>query len=309
MTYAGARGNTESQMAQTLHFSLDQTQLHPAFASLERRLKAVLEQGQVQLAVANSLWPQIDYPFLQELISLTKEYYGALIHPIEYGQTEAAREKIDTWVEQKTEDKIKDLIPPGLIDALTALVLVNAIYFKGNWASQFDLSLTKKATFRVTPAEEIEVPMMSQQQKFRYAEGESLQVLELPYVGGALSMVLLLPSKVDGLAELEAALNTENLDKWTSDLREREVLVALPVFKMSGKFMLGGTLASMGMADAFGSNTDFSGMDGSKSLFISEVIHQAFIEVNEEGTEAAAATAVVMARSIPPPVPTSRRQD
>ena len=306
MTYAGARGNTESQMAQTLHFSLDQEQLHPAFASLESRLKAVQERGNIKLAVAHSLWPQIDYAFLEGFISLVKENYGVLISPVNYAQTEAARKKINTWVEKKTEDKIKDLIPPGLIDALTTLVLVNAIYFKGNWARQFDPSLTKGATFWMRPAEGIEVPMMTQQQDFRYAESESVQVLELPYVGGDLSMFVVLPRKVDGLAELENALTAENLEKWTSDLWEREVFVALPVFKMSGKFMLGGTLASMGMTDAFGSNADFSGMDGSKSLFISEVIHQAFIDVNEEGTEAAAATAVVMARSIPPPVPTFR---
>lgn len=306
MTYAGARGNTESQMAQTLHFSLDQEQLHPAFASLESRLKAVQERGNIKLAVAHSLWPQIDYAFLEGFISLVKENYGVLISPVNYAQTEAARKKINTWVEKKTEDKIKDLIPPGLIDALTTLVLVNAIYFKGNWARQFDPSLTKGATFWMRPAEGIEVPMMTQQQDFRYAESESVQVLELPYVGGDLSMFVVLPRKVDGLAELENALTAENLEKWTSDLWEREVFVALPVFKMSGKIMLGGTLASMGMTDAFGSNADFSGMDGSKSLFISEVIHQAFIDVNEEGTEAAAATAVVMARSIPPPVPTFR---
>ena len=306
MTYAGARGNTESQMAQTLHFSLDQEQLHPAFASLESRLKAVQERGNIKLAVAHSLWPQIDYAFLEGFISLVKENYGVLISPVNYAQTEAARKKINTWVEKKTEDKIKDLIPPGLIDALTTLVLVNAIYFKGNWARQFDPSLTKGATFWMRPAEGIEVPMMTQQQDFRYAESESVQVLELPYVGGDLSMFVVLPRKVDGLAELENALTAENLEKWTSDLWEREVFVALPVFKMSGKFMLGGTLASMGMTDAFGSNADFSGMDGSKSLFISEVIHQAFIEVNEEGTEVAAATAVVMARSIPPPTPTFR---
>jgi len=306
MTYAGARRNTESQMAQTLHFSLDQKELHPTFASLDRRLETVLEQGQIQLAVANSLWPQIDYAFLEGFMSLVKENYGVLISPVNYAQTEAARKVINTWVEQKTEDKIKDLIPPGLIDELTTLVLVNAIYFKGNWARQFDPSLTKGATFWMTPAEGIEVPMMTQQQDFRYAESESVQVLELPYVGGDLSLVVLLPRKADGLEELENALTAENLEKWTSDLWEREVFVALPVFKMSGKFMLGGTLASMGMTDAFGSNADFSGMDGSKSLFISEVIHQAFIEMNEEGTEAAAATAVVMARSIPPPTPTFR---
>lgn len=306
MTYAGARGNTEIQMAATLRFALEQEALHPAFASLENRLRAVQELGNIQLAVANSLWPQIGYTFLKEFILLTEKYYGAVINPVEYGDPEGARKKINRWVELKTEDKIKDLIPPRLIDELTTLVLVNAIYFKGNWANQFDPGLTKEATFWVTKDEESEVPTMNQQKEFGYAESENLQVLELPYVGSDLSMVVLLPKMIDGLAELEDTLTKESLEKWTSNLWETEVRVSLPVFKMSGMFMLGGTLASMGMTDAFGSSADFSGMDGSKSLAISEVVHKAFIEVNEEGTEAAAATAVVMARSIPPPQPTFR---
>lgn len=301
MTYAGARGNTERQMARTLHFTLGERQLHPAFASLEARLNAVQEPGDIQLSVANSLWPQIDYIFLEEFISLTKKNYGVLITPVDYRHTEAARTKINSWVEKKTEEKIKDLIPPPLINALTTLVLVNAIYFKGNWASQFDPSSTEDAPFWLTPAAKIEAPMMTQQQEFRYAESESLQVLELPYVGHDLSMIVLLPEDVNGLAELENSLTTQNLERWVSGLWQREVLVVLPRFKMSWGFDLSDTLASMGMTDAFGGNADFSGMDGTKSLYIDKVIHKAFIDVNEEGTEAAAATAVIMMRCLPPP--------
>lgn len=306
MTYAGARGNTEMQMAQTLHFSLGQKEIHPVFGSLMSRLKGVQESGDVKLMIANSLWPQIDYSFLQEFISLTTEHYGAGINPVDYSDAEAARKKINKWVAENTEDMILDLIPPRLIDQLTTLVLVNAIYFKGNWADQFDQDLSEEAIFWVTAENGIEVPMMNQKHEFGYTETENVQVLELPYEGGDLSMVVLLPKAIDGLTDLENTLTTENLESWTNNIWEQEVLVSLPRFKVSGEFMLGGTLSSMGMTDAFGSGADFSGMDGSTGLAISEVVHKAFIEVNEEGTEAAAATAVVMARSIPPPPPTFR---
>lgn len=306
MTYAGARGNTERQMAETLSFDLNQEEIHHAFASLGKRLRASQGSGSVQLIIENSLWPQIGYAFLLEFISILEECYGAKLHPVEYGNPEVARAEINNWVEEKTSGKVKDLIPPGLIDALTTLVLVNAIYFKGNWASKFDPELTKESTFWIAKEEGIDAPMMYQRGEFRYGESEGVQVLELPYEGGDVSMILLLPKEIDGLSSLEDVLSVEYLDEVIRNLWETEVDVSLPSFNMDGKFMLGGTLAAMGMSDAFGSRADFSGMDGSKKLFISEVIHKAIIEVNEEGTEAAAATAVVMARSIPPPVPTFR---
>jgi serpin B len=285
MTYAGARGNTEVQMAKTLNFPLGQEALHPVFSVLETRIEAVQKQGLVQLLIANSLWPQIGYSFLEEFLSRTEEFYRARITPVEYGDPEAARMKINKWVAEKTEDRIKNLIPPRLLDPLTTLVLVNAIYFKGDWANQFDPELTQPATFWVEADTETEVSMMNQQQDFYYSETESLQVLELPYEGEELSMVVLLPKEKDGLEELEDVLTLEHLDLWMSGMWKTEVLVSLP---------------------KFGGDADFSGMDGTRALAISEVVHKAFIEVNEEGTEAAAATAVVMARSIPPPTPIFR---
>jgi serine protease inhibitor len=301
MTHAGARGSTEAQMAQVLHFSLGQGRLHPAFASLEAKLKAVQEKGHIQLKVANALWPQEGYAFLEDYLALTKKYYGVLLTPVDYRETEAARQKINAWVEEQTQDKIKELIRPGILDVLTRLVLVNAIYFKGDWKSQFQPALTKPAPFWVTPREKIQTPTMTQRQRFRYAERDGLQVLELPYAGDDVSMLLLLPEKVDGLGRLEDALTPENLDRWTRPLEEKEVQVFLPKFKESSQFRLEKTLASMGMVDAFEMDkADFSGMDGRKWLYIAAVIHQAFVEVNEEGTEAAAATAVVIkARSAP----------
>ena len=306
MTYAGARGNTAAQMAQALHFPLDQEQLHPAFASLEARLGDIGGKGHIQLRVANALWPQEGYVLLDAFLALTKRYYGVRVTAVDYGEAETARRTINAWVEEKTEDKIQDIIPSGLLDELTRLVLVNAIYFKGDWASQFDQSLTNDAPFWVTPDEQIQAPMMSQVHGFRYGEGDGLQVLELAYAGDDLSMVVLLPREIDGLAELEERLTVENLDRWTRRARQREVEVSLPRFEITFPARLSGILMSMGMVDAFG-DADFSGMDGTKLLQIAAVLHKAFVAVNEEGTEAAAATAVIMKlKALPSPLPVFR---
>ena len=294
MTYAGARGNTGTQMAQTLHFRLDHKQLHPAFAFLEARLKIIQEKGHILLKVANALWPQVGYPFLEEYLALTKEFYGVLITPVDYRDPEAARGKINVWVEEKTQEKIRDLIPLGILNVLTRLFLVNAIYFKGSWASQFEKNLTKAAPFWTTPSEKVEAPMMTQKHTFRYGEGDDMQILELPYVRDDLAMIVLLPKKVDGLAELETALTVENLGKWMGNVWKTEVRVFLPRFKISREFELKHALVSMGMSDAFDmGKANFSGMDGNKNwCYIAAVLHKAFVDVNEKGTEAVAATAV-----------------
>jgi serine protease inhibitor len=307
MTYAGARGDTEIQMAQALHFLLDQELLHPAFAFLEAKLGDIGRKGHIQLRVANALWPQKGYALLEEFLAQTKQYYGVRVTTVDYGDAETARCTINAWVEEKTENKIQEVIPPGLLDDLTRLVLVNAIYFKGNWASQFDQSLTSDAPFRVTPDEQVQVPMMSQVHGFRYREGDGLQVLELPYAGNDLSMVVLLPREIGGLAALEERLTVENLGRWTSGLWQSEVQLFLPRFEITFPFRLDDTLKSMGMVDAFGGDADFSGMDGTKSLCIGAVLHKAFASVDEEGTEAAAATAAMMqAMGLPLPPPTFR---
>ncbi len=306
MTYAGARGNTEKQMGTALHFTLDQKRFHPAFACLESQLKAIHEKSDIELNIANALWAQEDYVFLREFLDLIQSNYGTVLNHVDFKRTcEAARKKINVWVEQKTKDKIKDLIKPGVLNALTRLVLTNAIYFKGAWESQFKKYRTKESPFWLSIDKSVEVPMMTQKRQFRYMENDSLQILELPYVGDDLAMIALLPRKVDGIAQLEADLSVENLNMWIGHLRKGEVSVFLPKFKMTSQFRLSETLASMGMPDAFGGNADFSGIDGTKDLFFSAVIHKAFVDVNEEGTEAAAATAAVIsltsAPSTPPP--------
>ena len=318
ITCAGARDNTAKQMAETLHFPLDQKQLHPAFAELKATLNAVQAKEKVELHVANSLWPQKGYPFLKEYLDLTKKYYGVTITPVDYKTAqEATRKMINTWVEGKTERKIKDIIQPGVLDALTRLVLVSAIYFKGNWESQFKRSATKHVPFHLSQKKSVSVPMMNQTETFGYTEHENVQILELPYVGSDLSRLVLLPKEIDGLADLEKALRVDNLENWRKRLRKRVVSVFLPRFKITSQFRLTETLKSMGMTDAFdASKANFSGMDGNlnllgvrrnepeqvrdsnvpstqsprEPLYIGSVLHKAFVVVNEEGTEAAAAT-------------------
>ena len=297
MTFAGARGNTAREMAAALHFSMEGEELHLAFAGLKGQLLEAEGQGGVRLKVANALWPQIGYPFLPEYLALLERCYGTTATPVDYARAaEEARQTINRWVERETEQKIKDLIPPGVLAPLTRLVLTNGIYFKGDWASQFRKGTTHDAPFHGTRGSSIKAPMMTQQHRFRYGEREGLQFIELPYAGKELSMIVLLPRRVEGLAELEQALTPEGLADWTGGLQEQEVVVFLPKFKVTSQFRVDTALRALGMVDAFSpGKADFSGMDGKPHwLYISAVLHKAFVDVNEEGTEAAAATGVVV---------------
>jgi serpin B len=323
MTYGGAQGDTENQMAQTLHFNLTPDKLHPAFAAMEANLNAVQQKGQVKLAEANSLWPQVGYEFLPDYLALCLKNYGITITPVDYmGHTEAARKTINDWVEARTNRKIVELLKPGVLDGSTRLALVNAIYFKGKWVSQFETNLTENEPFYVSSGKTVTAPtyafpyaesarLMRQTGDFGYAELPDLQVLELPYAGDDLSMIVLLPREVDGLGNLEAGMTAENLTAWITNLKGQKVNVFLPKFKMTAEFSLKDTLMALGMSDAFDPDrADFSGMDGRKDLYVGAVIHKAFVEVNEEGTEAAAATAVLMdfaaVMQHPQPIPVFR---
>lgn len=302
MTYAGARGKTAQEMKRTMHFTLGANKTHTLFAELAARLDSVQKKGDVQLYIANSLWPQQDYPFLPGYVSLMKEQYGVSVTPVDYAEaTEKARTLINSWVEEKTREKIENLIVEGVLDPMTRLVLVNAIYFKGNWAIQFDPNQTKDSDFKLLNDEIKQVPMMHQKGVFGYREIKGAQILELPYVGGQFSMIIILPSNGTALSGLEDQLSVEKIDSWLSQVREQEVHVFLPKFKITwGTVKLNDSLKSLGMREAFDIYADFSGMDGTDDLYIGCVLHKAFVEVNEEGTEAAAATAVVMKiKSIP----------
>jgi len=301
MTYAGARGQTEKEMAEVLHFSLAQEPLHSSFSKLQSELNAIQDKGHVQLSIANSLWAQQGYHFLDTFFDLNKKYYGTGLNFVDFAaQTESARKTINIWVEDKTQQKIKELIKPRMVDSLTTLVLCNAIYFKGDWMSQFDKKRTIDSDFYTSSDKAIKVSMMSQKTKFKYNDFGDFSAIELPYEGNDLSMIIFLPKEIDGIAEFERNLTNDNVKNWIDRLSnsyESEILVSLPKFKTTCEFELADILAEMGMPHAF-AGADFSGMTGKKDLFISKVIHKAFVDVNEEGTEAAAATAVVMEKGI-----------
>ena len=295
MTYAGARGETAEQMAKTLHFTLPNDRQHAAFGSLIKEMNGDGKKRGFQLSTANALWTQKSYLFAPGFLKLTKDDYQAEANEVDFVKdTENSRKTINAWVEKQTQEKIKDLLPERSVNADTRLVLTNAIYFKGDWVSQFKKDRTKPASF-VSGDKKIEAPFMSQKYKFGYLEDETFQALEMPYVGKDLSMVVLLPKKADGVTGFEKALTAEKLNLWLSKLHETEVEVTMPKFKTTVEFELSDTLSKMGMPLAFTQRADFSGMnDGKGSLNISKVVHKAFVDVNEEGTEAAAATGVIV---------------
>jgi serpin B len=294
MTYAGARGETASQMAKVLHFTLPQEKLHPAFGDLRRYWDVKGEESGYRLSVANRLWGQQGFHFLPGFLAVTREHYGAELAQVDFARgTEPARQRINAWVQEQTHGKIQDLIPPGVLDAMTRLVLTNAIYFKGEWTERFRKELTQVAPFRISARQQTDVPLMYRQDDFRYSAGDGLKALELPYGKGDLAILVLLPDEIEGLSALEAKLTTDNLSRWQSGLRKQEVRVFLPRFKLTSQFQLAEVLRAMGMSRVFTpGEADLSGMSSEQELFVSAVIHKAFVDVNEEGTEAAAATGV-----------------
>jgi serpin B len=311
MTYAGAAENTEAEMAKTLHFHIPKTQVNDEMRSLLASWKSSDKKQGYRLNVANRLWGQEAYKFLDDYLRVTRDDYGAELARVNFNQADAARDAINKWVEDNTQDKIKNLIPSAGTIQGARLVLTNAVYFKGEWRDQFNKAFTKDQDFHSSDARTIKAPLMTQKHRFRYAAADGLQFLELPYGDGSLSMVVLLPKKVDGLSDLESKLTAASLDQWRTSATSRDVIVFLPKFKTTAQFQLADVLKAMGMASAFDAKTaDFSGMTGGRDLFISAVLHKAFVDVNEEGTEAAAATGVVMmpmaARINPEPPPVFR---
>ncbi|MGA2167918.1 MAG: serpin family protein [Terracidiphilus sp.] len=295
MAYAGARGDTASEIAKALHFTLPPERLHPAMGALLANLNAAHDG--YQLRVADALWAEKDYTFLDDYLKLTSTDYGAGFNRVDFkGAPDAVRLTINQWVEQQTADKIKDLLQPGVLTPAMRLVLTNAIYFKGNWQTQFDKAQTRDEDFHLSAAQTVKAPLMNLQGRFNYFNGGTFQVLEIPYKSGDLSMIVFLPNDVNGLSALEQSLTASSTQQWLGQLRPgSKVILTLPRFKMTQQFELAGTLGAMGMPQAFEKNVaDFSGMTGKRDLWISAAIHKAFVDVNEEGTEAAAATGIVM---------------
>lgn len=303
MTYAGARGTTAREMAQALHIT-SEGNAHAAFAQLNTLLEKVQHSDQVQWRAANALWPQQGTPLLPEFLALIRQHYGAALTPLDFAKdTPQAARTINRWVEDKTHNKIQDLVRPSDLDPSTLLVLTNAIYFKGNWARRFDPTFTKQAEFSLPEnRKKIRVPMMFQKGLFRYGEHEDIQLLELPYVGDKLAMVIVLPMKTNALSTIEDKLSADNLTTWLSRSYPTDVNVSLPKFTITwGTHELNAALQALGMRSAFGAEADFSAMYGNKDLFLGAVLHKAYAEITEEGTEAAAATAVVTKRGMSAP--------
>lgn len=311
MTYAGASGDTATQMAQVLHFMGDQQQVQADFARLQEQLKEAEKHKGIQLSIANALWVQQGHPFLPAFLQTARQEYGANVKQADF-KTAApmATREINQWVAQKTKDKIQEILAPGSLNSDTRLVLANAIYFKGAWAEPFEKRLTRSEPFRLSSTRQIDAPFMSHTTPVKYFEDDAMQAVELPYAGGELGMVVLLPRNIDGCSNLEQTLNPDKLKGWLAQMRKQKVEIHLPRFKLESGFSLQGVLAGMGMPDAFSTRADFAGIDGVRDMFISFVFHKAWGEVNEEGTEAAAATAVgVQATAVmrrPPPIPVFR---
>ena len=308
MTYAGAHGETEQQMAETLHYTLPQEDLHPAFNGLDLELGSRGEGAKgkgegFRLNIVNAIWGQEGYKFLPEFLGVLAENYGARLRLLDFVKApEESRITINDWVSDQTEGRIEDLIPQGIINVLTRLVATNAIYFNAAWSEPFDPNLTEDGTFYLLDGGEVTVPIMRQTTDFGYAEGEGYQAVELPYDGREISMVILLPEAGE-FEVFEGSLDAKRVGAIVKDLAHRHVALTVPRFEFESGFSLVEALATMGMPVAFSTEADFSGMTGNRDLFIADVIHKAFVSVDEAGTEAVAATAVVMELSAMPEEP------
>ena len=307
MTYGGARGNTEKEMAAALEFQLPQDKLHLAFDALDLALASRgqgakgKDQQPFRLHVVNAIWGQTGFDFLPSYLELLAENYGSGLRILDFQKNpESSRVAINNWVAQQTEQKIKDLIPEGSITDMTRLVLTNAIYFNAAWLNQFDKNSTKPGDFTLKNGSKVSVPMMHEQESFNYGSGDGYQVVELPYDGNELSMVILLPDQ-GKFDSFEASLTGQSVTGIIQGMKSRTVQLSMPKFTTEQSFGLKSALTSLGMKDAFAPGlADFSGMDGKKDLYIQDVVHKAFIAVDEAGTEAAAASGVIVGTTAVP---------
>ena len=299
MTYAGARGTTEAQMADVLHYTLPQDRLHPAFNRLDQDLAQEAapagDQQPLQLKIANAVWAERTFSFLPAYLDLIARQYGAGIEQADFvNNAEAARRDINHWVSQQTNNKIKDLVPEGALDPLTRMVLVNAIYFKADWLNPFDPNDTGDQPFHLLDGTQVQSRQMSGPLSAPYMAGDGFQAVELPYAGETAAMDIIVPDE-GRFEQFEAGLDAQQFQGIIDALQPTGLQVGLPKFSYRSSFSLGDRLAALGMPAAFNaSQADFSGMTGRRDLYISEVLHQAFVAVDEQGTEAAAATAVGM---------------
>jgi serpin B len=298
MLYAGTDGKTKKEIKQVFHFTPEK-ELHPYFSELIRRLKNV---SGCELNIANALWVQEGYEFKKEFLNIVKKFYDGVVKELNFKTSpEECRKKINEWVEQKTKGKIKELIEKGSISSLTRLISTNAIYFNGEWCHQFNKKLTKEMPFYQINGIEKQVPMMQFEdfKEFNYFEDTIVQVLEMKYKGEKISMIIILPKNKDGIKNVEEVLNIDILNNWLDRMRLTKVDVYFPKFKMERAYTLTENLRGLGIISLFGPEANLSGITGERDLFISEIFHKSYIDVNETGTEATAATGVGFPESIP----------
>ena len=313
MTYAGARGETAEEMAEALRYELENEDLHPAFGALEAEFVRRNEDGQdvedptgedadgpaFEFNTANATWGQEDLEFEEAFLDLLEAYYEAGMRLVDYaGDPEGAREEINEWVAEQTNDLIEELLPEGSISESTRLVLTNAIYFYAMWKYPFDEGDTESGTFTALGGEESEVQMMHQSIEVPYAEIDGHQLVELPYANDDSSMVIVLPAEGEFEA-FEEAFSVDRLATMLAETATPEVDLTMPKFEIETQFSLVEAMGALGMEQAFGPGADFSGMTGDAGLFIDDILHEAVVDVDELGTEAAAATAVIMDESAP----------
>lgn len=308
MTYAGARGETATEMADALHYTLAQEELHPAFNWLDLTLEsrgadAEGSDGEpFRLSVVNATWGQAGYPFLEDYLDVLAINYGAGLRTMDFvGAPDPSRIEINDWVTDQTEGRIEDLLPEGSITSDTRLVLTNAIYFNAAWANKFDEDFTRDGEFTLIDGSTVTTDMMHQEETFGYVAGEGYQALELPYDGNEISMVVLLPD-AGTLPAFEASLDAAAIHEITDSIEYQQVAVTMPRFTFDSGFSLVETMRTLGMEQAFTGAADLSGMAEGGDLMITDIFHKAFVLVDESGTEAAAATAVVVGEtSVEPP--------
>ncbi|MBN1554755.1 MAG: serpin family protein [Phycisphaerae bacterium] len=301
MTYVGARNQTARQMADVLHYGQGEEYFQRYGAFLKETKPGLL--AKYHLYTANALWPQEGYPFCPEFLDINKKYFQAAMFPVEYEkQFEKARKRINGWVETKTKKRIQDLLPEGSLDHLTRLVLTNAVYFKGDWQKPFKKDSTRDELFFLLNGKKKTIPMMHQTGHLMYGITDELHLLRLPYKGNEISMIILLPKEKLALPKIEKQLTSQTLKTWLAKIgqsqRALNIHVSLPKFRVEYAPKLKKALRDLGMSDAFDiqRKADFSGMEKQKELYISDIFHKAFLQTDEKGTEAAAATAVVMKR-------------
>jgi len=300
MTYAGAANKTEAEMREVLYFKENNDKFHKEFSEILKKVEVkTKDKASPQISIANKLYAQKDYKFKDDFLSIPKKYYNSELQKVDFKDEknrDEARKEINSWVEKNTNNKIQELIAPNILSDLTRLVLVNALYFKAPWQTFFKEEKTSKKEFWTDEKNSTKVDFMQGIYKSAYFQNDMLQIAVLPYKDNVASLIIFLPKEKNGFSEFQKEFTYENYTKWMSKTVSKKIAFSIPKFKIEDNYRLKDVFQKMGMKAPFSRKADFSGMTGNKELKISKIIHKSFIEIDEKGTEAAAATAVVMNR-------------